>query len=283
MTVFRAAAVQMRSGFTASDNVAAAEHLIRQAAAEGARYVLTPEMTNVLEKSRERLLAGISPQSSDPSLARFRALARELGIVLHLGSLAILLPGDRVANRAFVIDAMGEVVATYDKLHMFDVDLGGGEVYRESSLYEAGSNAAVADVGFAKIGVSICYDVRFPHLYRALGRAGANLLAVPAVFTRITGEAHWEVLLRARAIECGAFVVAAAQGGEHENGRATWGHSMIVGPWGTVMATLDDEPGFVVADIDPGESRRARARIPALMHDRPFRVVTERQATDKVA
>jgi len=275
MTAFRAAAVQLRSGLTPADNIADTERLVRAAAADGARYVLTPEMTNIVDKDRKRLLSTISEAPEEPSLARLRDLARELSIVLHVGSLAVRLPGDRVANRAFVIAPSGDILATYDKLHMFDVDLGDGEAYRESSLYEAGRNAVVADAELARIGVSICYDVRFPQLYRALAREGAELLAVPAAFTRTTGQAHWEVLLRARAIESGAFVVAAAQGGRHQDGRTTWGHSMIVSPWGTVLAVIDDEPGFVAADIDLKEVREARSRIPALTHDRPFDVVTE--------
>lgn len=273
MTRFRAAAVQLRSGLNPVENVSNAERWIREAAADGARYVLTPEMTNVVDRDRKRLLSTISERAEDPSLARLRDLARELSIVLHVGSLAVRLSGDRVANRAFVIAPSGDVLATYDKLHMFDVDLGDGEAYRESSLYEAGDHAVVADVGMAKVGVSICYDVRFPQLYRALAREGAEVLAVPAAFTRTTGRAHWEVLLRARAIESGAFVVAAAQGGRHADGRTTWGHSMIVGPWGSVLSAADDEPGFVAADIDLREVAEARSRIPALTHDRPFAVV----------
>ena len=270
MTGFRAAAVQMRTGIHVDANVEAAERLVRAAAAAGADYVLTPEMTTILDRDRERLLAAISPEDSDPSLKRFRALAGELGIHLHIGSMAIRLSSDGVANRSFLIGPDGEVAARYDKIHMFDVDLAGGESYRESRLYRPGSAAAVADLPWARLGLTVCYDVRFPHLYRALAKAGATVIAIPAAFTRTTGEAHWHVLMRARAIETGSFVVAAAQGGSHEDGRETYGHSMIVDPWGKILAEADREPGFIVADIDPAEAIAVRGRLPSLANDRAF-------------
>jgi len=276
MTSFVAAAVQMRSGISVAANVAAAEALIRQAAAEGATYVLTPEMTTVLDRERGRLLAAISPEASDPSAARFRALARELGIHLHIGSMAIKLVGqgkdgeDGVANRAFLIAPDGNVVARYDKIHMFDVDLAGGESYRESRLYRAGNAAVVADLPWTRLGLTVCYDVRFPQLHRALAKAGAEVIAVPAAFTRTTGEAHWHVLVRARAIETGSWVIAAAQGGLHEDGRETYGHSMIVDPWGRIVAEAEREPGLILATIDPAESAKARRAIPALANERAF-------------
>ena len=270
MTGFRAAAVQMRTGIHVDANVEAAERLVRAAAAGGADYVLTPEMTTILDRDRERLLAAISPEDSDPSLKRFRALAGELGIHLHIGSMAIRLSSDGVANRSFLIGPDGEVAARYDKIHMFDVDLAGGESYRESRLYRPGSAAAVADLPWARLGLTVCYDVRFPHLYRALAKAGATVIAIPAAFTRTTGEAHWHVLMRARAIETGSFVVAAAQGGSHEDGRETYGHSMIVDPWGKILAEADREPGFIVADIDPAEAIAVRGRLPSLANDRAF-------------
>jgi predicted amidohydrolase len=275
MTAFRAAAVQMRTGVEVAANVADAERLIREAAADGARYVLTPEMTNILDRDRARLLAAVDREEFDRSLVRFRQLAMELGIHLHIGSMAIRLGEDAVANRAFVIGPDGEIIARYDKIHMFDVDLAGGESYRESKLYRAGTTAAVADLPWARLGLSICYDVRFPYLYRSLAHSGASVIAIPAAFTRTTGEAHWHVLVRARAIETGAFVIAAAQGGHHEDGRDTYGHSMIVDPWGTVIAEAGTEPGVIVADIDPDMSATARARIPALTHDRPFALPAE--------
>ncbi|MEJ0013865.1 MAG: carbon-nitrogen hydrolase family protein [Bauldia sp.] len=270
MSVFKAAAVQMRSGVDVARNVASAAALIRQAAAEGATYVLTPEMTTILDRDRERLLAAIAPEATDPSLMQFRGLAAELGIHLHIGSMAIRIGEADVANRSFLIGPDGKVIATYDKIHMFDVDLAGGESYRESRLYRPGAAAAVADLPQAKLGLSICYDVRFPHLYRALAKAGASVIAIPAAFTKTTGEAHWHVLIRARAIETGAFVVAAAQGGHHEDGRDTYGHSMIVDPWGKILAEAGTEPGVIVAEIDPEASATTRRRLPSLANDRAF-------------
>jgi len=271
MAAFRAAAVQMRSGISVAANVEAAERLIRAAAADGAAYVLTPEMTTILDRERERLLAAIAPETSDPSLARFRSLAAELGIHLHIGSMAILVEdGAGVANRSFLIGPDGTILARYDKIHMFDVDLAGGESYRESRLYRPGTEAVVADLPWTRLGLSVCYDVRFPNLYHSLAISGAETIAVPAAFTRTTGEAHWHVLLRARAIETGSFVIAAAQGGRHEDGRDTYGHSMIVDPWGAILAEAGSEPGVVVAPIDPAASGVARGRIPALANTRPF-------------
>ncbi|MHA1157217.1 MAG: carbon-nitrogen hydrolase family protein [Alphaproteobacteria bacterium] len=281
MTVFSAAAVQMRAGIDPAANTVAAERLIRDAAADGASYVLTPEMTTVIDLDRKRLLGVISDQDSDPSLRRFRELAEELAIVLHIGSMPIRLSGERVADRGFLIGKRGELIAIYDKIHMYDVDLGDGESYRESALFTAGNTAVVADVAFARLGLSICYDLRFPHLFRALSKNGAQVLAVPSAFTRTTGEAHWDVLLRARAIENGAYVIAAAQGGHHEDGRATHGHSMIIAPWGEVLAELGTEPGFITAEIDVAVADRTRRRIPALRHDVPFEVSTVTSVVDE--
>jgi predicted amidohydrolase len=270
MTGFTAAAVQMRSGVDVAANIDDAGRLIREAAAAGADYVLTPEMTNVLDRDRKRLLAAVTSEDRDPALAAFRALAAELGIHVHAGSLAIGLEGEAVANRSFLIGPDGAVLASYDKIHMFDVDLGDGESYRESRLYRPGSMAVVADLPWARLGLTVCYDVRFPHLYRSLAQSGASVMAIPAAFTRTTGAAHWHVLVRGRAIETGAFVVAAAQGGRHADGRDTYGHSMIVDPWGTVLAEAGEDPGVIVAAIDPEASARARARIPSLANERPF-------------
>jgi predicted amidohydrolase len=270
MTTFKAAAVQMRSGIDVSRNVDDAVRLIRDAATAGAEYVLTPEMTTILDRDRGRLLAAISPEDVDPSLARLRNLAAELGIHLHIGSMAIKLGDDAVANRAFLIAPDGGIVARYDKIHMFDVDLAAGESYRESRLYRPGSTAVVADLPWASLGLTICYDVRFAHLYRALAKAGASVIAIPAAFTRTTGEAHWHVLIRARAIETGSFVIAAAQGGSHDDGRETFGHSMIVDPWGKILAGADREPGFIIAEIDPEMSQTVRSRLPSLANDRAF-------------
>ncbi len=270
---FRVACAQMRSGRTVADNIASAEALIREAAAGGARYVVTPEMTNLLDRDRAEVLAKIASEADDPTLTRLSEVAAELGIVVHIGSLAIHTP-EGVANRAFVIGPDGEVIAKYDKIHMFDVDLANGESWRESNTYRPGEQAVVVDLpdSDVRLGLAICYDLRFPHLFRALAKAGAGLLAVPAAFTRQTGEAHWNVLLRARAIECGAYVVAAAQGGKHEDGRETYGHSLVVDPWGVVVAEAGTEPGVIFADIDPAKVAEARGRIPALKNDRLFAV-----------
>jgi len=269
---FVAALVQMRSGIDPAANLAQATGLIRQAAAAGANYVQTPEMTNILVLDRERLFAVIRAEEEDPTLSAMRALARELAIHLHIGSLAIRVSPERAANRSFVIDPGGDVIARYDKIHMFDVDLAGGESYRESANFRAGESAVVRDLPWGRIGLSICYDLRFPALFRALAEAGAQFLAVPAAFTRQTGEAHWHTLIKARAIENGCFVLAAAQGGRHENGRDTFGHSLIVDPWGTVLGEGGTEPGIVTATIDPERVAQARKRIPSLRHGRRFSV-----------
>jgi predicted amidohydrolase len=270
MPVFKAAAAQMRSGMSVEANLDQAEGLIREAAAAGADYVLTPEMTNILCRDRALLLASISEEEGNPELARFAALAKALGIYLHIGSMAVKVGAEAVANRAYLIAPDGGVVARYDKIHMFDVNLPGGESYRESALYRPGSEAVVADLPFGRLGLSVCYDVRFPALFQALATSGAAVLAVPAAFTKTTGEAHWHVLLRARAIETGSYVVSAAQGGHHEDGRDTYGHSMIIDPWGRILAEAGTEPGVILAEIDTGQSADARARIPALANRRDF-------------
>jgi predicted amidohydrolase len=271
---FTAGLVQMRTGMTVDANIAQADALIREAAKRGAAYVQTPEMTTLLVRDRARLLGAIAPEESDPALAAFRELAAELGIWLHLGSLPIRLPGEAVANRAFLIRPDGDVAARYDKIHMFDVDLANGESWRESRTYTPGGQAVTADLPWGRLGISICYDLRFPALYRALAGAGADFRAIPAAFTRQTGEAHWHVLLRARAIETGSFVLAAAQGGRHEDGRETFGHSLIVDPWGEVLAEAPDaDPQVVLAEIDPARVAEARGKIPALKNARSFTAV----------
>jgi predicted amidohydrolase len=270
---FTAGLVQMRSGLAPAANLDAATALIREARSGGADYVMTPEMTNILDINRKRMFAAIVAEEDDQSLAQFRQLARELGIYLHIGSLAVKLTAERAANRAFMIDRQGEIVARYDKIHMFDVDLAGGESYRESSNFRPGELAVVADLPWGRLGLTICYDLRFPALYRALAEAGSSFLAIPAAFTRQTGAAHWHVLTRARAIENGCFVMAAAQGGRHENGRDTFGHSVVVDPWGRILAEGGTEPGVVLAQIDPAEVAAARARIPSLQHGRRFEIV----------
>jgi predicted amidohydrolase len=269
---FRAALVQLRSGRSVEANLNKAESLIRQAAQGGASYVQTPENTGLMELKPELTVEAAQSEQESTALARLRALAAELGIHLHVGSLAIKLESARVANRSYLIGSQGEILAVYDKLHMFDVDLAGGESHRESSHCRPGAKAVVADLPFGRLGLSICYDLRFPQLYRALAGAGAEFIAVPAAFTRQTGEAHWHVLIRARAIETGAFVLAATQGGLHESGRTTYGHSLIVSPWGEILAEAGEDPCVIFADIDLAASAEARARIPALKHAQDFTV-----------
>jgi predicted amidohydrolase len=270
---FRVGLVQLRSGRKPAANIAAAIKLIREAKEAGADYVQTPEMTNILERKREALFAAIVSEEQDEGLAAFRDLARRLGLWLHVGSLAIKASPDKAVNRAFLIDPKGDVAARYDKIHMFDVDLANGESYRESRSYRPGELAVACDLPWGRLGISVCYDLRFPALYRALAEAGAVFLAIPSAFTKQTGEAHWHVLMRARAIENGSFVFAAAQGGSHEDGRSTYGHSLVVDPWGRVIAEGGTEPSVVMVDIDPSEVAVARSRIPSLQHGRRFEMI----------
>jgi len=270
---FRVGLVQMRSARTPQANLDATIKLIGEAKSSGADYVLTPEMTNIMEVGREKLMAAIVAEENDISLATFRELARKLAIHLHVGSLAIKASADKAANRSFLIDPRGEIVARYDKIHMFDVDLANGESYRESRNFRAGELAVLHDLPWGRLGLTVCYDLRFPSLYRALAEAGASFLAIPSAFTQQTGEAHWHVLNRARAIENGCYVFAAAQGGKHENGRETFGHSLLVDPWGRIIAEGGIEPGVVLAEVDPSEVVAARARIPSLQHGRRFEVI----------
>jgi deaminated glutathione amidase len=270
---FKAAMIQMRSGLTPATNIDDAVRMIGEAKSAGAEYVLTPEMTNILIAKREQLFAAIVEEEADASLATLRELARKLGVYIHIGSLAIKISPDRAANRSFLVDPKGDIAARYDKIHMFDVDLADSESYRESRNYRPGELAVLADLPWGRLGLTVCYDLRFPALYRALAEAGATMLAIPSAFTKQTGEAHWQVLIRTRAIENGCFVFAAAQGGRHENGRETYGHSLIVDPWGRILAEGGIEPGVVMAEIDPAEVAIARARIPSLQHGRRFEII----------
>jgi len=274
MTTLPIALIQTRTPASAAAGFAHVEPLIREAAAGGARLILTPEGTNFLIQDRERRAAALETQDRDEAVLKLRDLARDLGVWLLIGS-AIVRSGhegdDRAANRSLLIDDGGEVVATYDKLHVFDVDLPTGERWRESASVRPGEDAVVADTPWGRLGLSICYDIRFPQLYRALAKAGAAMIAVPAAFTVPTGEAHWETLLRARAIETGSYVLAPAQAGTHEDGRRTWGRSTVVAPWGEVIAKLDhDEPGVLFATLDLDAVARARAAVPQMSHDREF-------------
>src|ERR1700752_1533710 len=270
---FNAAMIQMRSGLDPAANLAAALDLIDEAKEAGADYVLTPEMTNILAAKREQLFAKIVAEEQDAMLTTLREVARKLAIHIHIGSLAIKASPEKAANRSFLIDRRGEVAARYDKIHMFDVDLAGGESYRESNTYRPGELAVIADLPWGRLGLTVCYDLRFPALYRALAQGGASLLAIPSACTRQTGEAPWPVLIRARAIENGCFVFAAAQGGKHENGRETYGHSLVVDPWGQIIAEAGTEPGVIVAEVDPAQVAAARSRIPSLLNGRRFEVI----------
>lgn len=267
----RIAAVQMCSGMRPEPNIAALDSLVAEAAAQGAQYVLSPEASVAFAENREGLGRVAGPWKDNPAIAAIAEIAKRNGVVLHLGSLAVALPDGRFANRSVLFRPDGSIAATYDKIHLFDATLPGVRAYRESETYKGGDAAIVTDAPGFKLGLTICYDLRFPALHRALAEAGAEVLAVPAAFTVPTGEAHWEVLLRARAIETGCFVVAAAQGGLHENGRMTYGHSMVIDPWGKVVAKLEgDAAGALVTEIDLAAVAEARGRVPALANARSF-------------
>lgn len=266
----RVACVQMRSGLDRGKNVDDARALIADAASQGATFIATPEMTNVVDRKGSRLLETLPEASQLEEIAAFSDAAKTNGVWLLIGSLAVKA-GERAANRSYLFAPTGAVVATYDKIHMFDVDLPGGESWKESTIYAPGDRAVVAATDAGNVGLTICYDVRFPYLYRQLAQNGAEVLCAPAAFTAQTGRAHWKSLLTARAIENGAFVIAPAQGGRHEDGRDTWGHSMIIGPWGDVLAAdQGDAPGVILADITPSQAHEARQRIPNLALDQPF-------------
>jgi predicted amidohydrolase len=265
------AAIQMRSGLDPDANIATLEPMLAQAAEQGAQYVLTPEVTVIFPENREQLASVAASFENNPQLRRVGELARQHGIHIHIGSLAVPLPDGRFANRSVLFGPDGAIVDTYDKIHLFDATIEGLNAYRESATYAGGERAVTVPLGEFTLGMSICYDMRFPKLYNALANAGANLIAVPAAFTVPTGQAHWHVLLRSRAIETGSYVIAAAQGGQHANGRATYGHSIIIDPWGRVIAELDhDEPGVLLAEIFPELVRDARQRIPALANAKNF-------------
>ena len=267
------ACVQLTSTTKIKENIEISSALVREAHAKGAQFITMPEVVNLCQRRSELAVATAQFQENEQALTAYRALAEELGVWLLAGSLAIKLPNDeRLANRSFLIDARGAVVATYDKIHMFDVNLANGETFRESKTYRPGDRAVLAPTPWAMLGMTICYDVRFPYLYRSLAHAGAKMLAIPSAFTRRTGEAHWHILMRARAIETGCFVIAAAQCGDHEDGRKSYGHSVIIGPWGDVIADGGEAPGVIVADLDFAEVDKARSMIPSLTHDRAYPV-----------
>jgi predicted amidohydrolase len=267
---FRAACIQLRSGDDVGENIRDAEKWIRAAARDGAQFIATPENTTLMAPDGGAKLAHSYDEAHDPALPVFGTLAKELGIWLLAGSLAIKVSDTKTANRSFLFSPDGRISARYSKVHLFDVDLPSGEKYRESNTVAGGDEARLADTPWGKIGLSICYDIRFPQLYREMAKKGAFAFTAPSAFTETTGKAHWHVLLRARAIENGAFMIAPAQGGLHANGRRTYGHSLIVGPWGEILAEGGTEPGIFAAEIDPQLSVEARARVPSLGHDREF-------------
>jgi predicted amidohydrolase len=266
----RVAVYQARTGIDPQANARALVEAVEQAAVGGAAIVFTPEMSGLLDRDRKRARLHISDEASDPVLAAVREAARRCGIWVHLGSLALNegRADERLVNRGFVIDDQGEIRARYDKIHLFDIDLPSGESWRESAAYAPGKSTTIVDTPLGPLGLSICYDVRFPDLYRALSDAGATLLSIPSAFTVPTGEAHWHVLLRARAIEAGAFVIAAAQAGEHQDGRRTYGHSLIVDPWGKVLLDMGEQQGIGFAEVDPAQVDEVRRGLPAIRHRR---------------
>ena len=267
---FKAACVQLRSSGDVAENIRSTSALVREAAGQGARFIATPENTNIMAENNRAKLDATFDEANDPSLPAFSALAKDLKVWLLIGSLHIKVSDTKTANRSFLFAPDGTVRARYDKIHLFDVTVAQGESYRESSQVEGGQTCVLADTEFGLLGMTVCYDLRFPQLYRRLAQKGAFAFTIPSSFTVPTGEAHWNVLMRARAIEKGAFVIAPAQGGLHANGRKTYGHSLIVGPWGDVLAEAGTEPCVIVAEIDPQLSAAAREKVPSLQHDRDF-------------
>lgn len=270
--ILKTAIVQLNAKPSIQENMKEAERLIRAAAKEGATFIATPENTCRMRAKAEDKWESSFEESAHPAIPFYSNLAKERGINLLIGSLSSIRVADKkLSNRSYLFGKDGRIIATYDKIHMFDVDLPNGDKYRESDTNRPGDKTIVADMDGVKVGMSVCYDVRFPHLYRKLAKEGAQILTIPASFTVLTGEAHWETLLRARAIESGAFVVAPAQVGTHEGGRATWGHSMIISPWGKIVAQIQgDEPGYAIAGLDLAEVEKVRAAVPSLAHDREF-------------
>jgi predicted amidohydrolase len=282
VTVFKAACIQLNAGREVEPNIRIAADLVRRARDAGADLIMTPEVSDMIEPKRALRDEKARIEREHPMLAAFRDLARETGAHLLLGSIVVRTEGDgRLANRSFLIAPDGNILARYDKIHMFDVDLPGGESYRESAVFKPGEGTALASLPWGVLGLTICYDLRFPHLYRALAQGGADFLTVPSAFTVPTGKAHWHVLLRARAIENGCFVFAPAQCGEHAEGRKTYGHTLIVAPWGEILAEAGDEPGFILAEIDTAKIAEARRAVPSLGHDRPFATPAKRPAAAK--
>ncbi len=270
MTTFTAGLVQLTSGTEIAANLETAAQMVREAAGQGADFVLTPENTPILDPDHARLLSVVPAPDDHPAVKGFAEIARTLGIWVLLGSTAVKLAEDRLANRSYLFAPDGSVAAQYDKIHMFDVDIPDGQSYFESKTFRPGERAVLAELPWAKLGLSICYDLRFPALYRSLAKAGAQVLAVPAAFTQFTGQAHWHTLLRARAIETGCFVLAPAQCGEHAQGRRTYGHSLAVAPWGEILADGGEDPGVTLVEVDTAKVDEARGMVSAITQDRDF-------------
>jgi predicted amidohydrolase len=270
MSAFKVACIQMNTGLEMEAEIEKLRPMVRAARARGADFITTPETALMVDRKRTRMLAKAKEEADHPGLPAFADMARETGAWLLAGSLTVKLDAEHVANRSYLFDPKGAIVASYDKIHMFDVDLAGGDSYRESATVRSGARATLAPTPWGLAGLTVCYDLRFPQLYRALAQAGASILTVPACFTRYTGQAHWHVLLRARAIETGCFVIAPAQVGTHADGRETYGHSLVVAPWGEVLADGGEEVGITLAEIDMARVAKARGMVPSLEHDRPF-------------
>lgn len=269
----RVGLITMCASRSVDQNIADATRLVEEAAAKGAQYIQTPEFTTLMEMNSAKLFAATKPEENNPTVAHFQALAKRLGVWLHIGSMGVLVKADKIGNRSLLIAPDGRITARYDKLHMFDASLGSGEKFRESKNFEPGSEAVVAETPWGGLGLTVCYDLRFPALFRALAQGGAGIIAVPSAFQKSTGEVHWHPLLQARAIETGSYIVASAQAGMHECQRETYGHALIVDPWGKVVAEAGVEPSVTFYDIDLAKVSEARQRIPSLEHDRPFKLV----------
>ncbi len=267
---FKLACIQVNASDNLADNLDNAENLARRVQADGADFICFPECVSMMAYGRDAVHRNAYEETEHPALERFCTIAKELKRWFLVGSLSVKIEPERVANRSYLIDAAGNVVTFYDKIHMFDVELENGETYRESETYRAGNDAVLAETPWGRLGMTVCYDLRFPHIYRDLARQGAMMMSVPSAFTRPTGEAHWEVLLRARAIECGAYIFAPAQCGIHAGDRKTYGHSLIIDPWGRVLADGGEEPGYIMADITPGYVDEVRRSLPSLQHDRDY-------------
>lgn len=270
MAIFKAACVQVNASSNMDENIQTACDMARDARQQGAELICMPENVAMMEFGGENVIAKSYPQDEHPALSTFQDVAAETKAWVLVGSIAVRLENNKVANRSFLLNADGKIAGQYDKIHLFDVDLDNGESYRESNTFDGGDTAVLASTPWGGLGMTICYDVRFPHLFRTLAQAGANIITVPAAFTKPTGLAHWKVLLRARAIETGCYIIAPAQCGTHKGGRQTYGHSLIINPWGEVLSEGSDEPAVLIADIQIDEVEVVRKKVPSLKHDREF-------------